>query len=59
MKNALRHATEFYQLILKQIPPREIRKSVDACFGTSKKWSRQVWDDVEIWRADYIETKDV
>ena len=49
---ALNRAKEEYNLTLKQISSREIRKTVDACFGNSSNWPRQVWDDVEIWRAD-------
>ncbi|PWN38077.1 uncharacterized protein FA14DRAFT_177355 [Meira miltonrushii] len=55
VQTALNHAREQHNLILKQIPPREVRKAVDACFGNSPDWPRQVWDDVEIWRADYFD----
>lgn len=55
VKLALNRATEQYNLILKQVPPREVRKAVDACFGNSSNWPRQVWDDVEIWRADFFD----
>jgi protein N-lysine methyltransferase METTL21D len=54
IKSALNCATEQYNLILKQISPREVRKAVDACFGNTSRWPRHVWDDVEIWRADYF-----
>ncbi|MCO5556097.1 hypothetical protein L7F22_009641 [Adiantum nelumboides] len=54
IKSALICATEQYNLILKQISSREVRKAVDACFGNTLKWPRHVWDDVEIWRADYF-----